>query len=311
MKKWIFSLALSCAAIPAFADSAPRTVITNSGERVTGSLISRSEKEIVIDSASLGTVTVSAANIQSVIGPDGQPEAYTPVADPGLFGTGILSGWTRSFEGGLTGTSGTTDSTAINAQFHADNDNESYRAVLGAWYFLTRDNDSSSTNQTRVFGTYDKKINGGPWFVFGRAQYDNDSNQLWENRVSVFAGPGYEFVKHERYELLGRAGLGYTHEFGGNTPDDYDDSRFEALFGLDGKWTIDANQRVVWSSYYFPSLESLDQGRIVSGIAYEADLWRAKGLGFRTGVEHTYEFKTPGDDEHNNYKYFANIRLKM
>ncbi len=313
MKKFVFSLAIAAISVPmvASADDAPRTVITKSGERVTGSVVSRSEKEIVIDSTTMGTVTVGAANIDNDIGPDGKTEAYTPVADPGLWGTGILAGWTRQFEGGLTGTSGTTDSTAINAQFRANIDNDEYRSTLGAWYFLTTDNSSTSVNQTRVWGSYDKKIDGGPWFVFGRAQYDNDSAQIWENRASAFAGPGYEFIKKDNYEMIGRAGLGYTHEFGGNTPDDYDDSRFEALIGLDGKWTIDPNQSVNYSIYYFPSLESFDQGRVVSSLAYQADLWKAKGMGFRTGVEHTYEFITPGDDEHNNFKYFANIVMKM
>lgn len=295
----------------ASADDAPRTVITKSGERVTGTVVSRSEKEIVIDSASLGTVTVGAGNIDTVVGPDGKPEAFTPVADPGIGGTGIFSGWTRQLEGGLTGTQGTTDANSINIQFNANIDNESYRSWIGAWWFYTADNDSTSVNQTRVFGSYDKKIDGGPWFVFGRAQYDNDSVQLWENRISVFGGPGYEFIKNDKYELLGRVGLGYTHEFGGDTPSDYDDSRFEALIGIDGKWTIDPNQNIVYSVYYYPSLEDLDQGRVVSAIAYQADLWKAKGLGFRTGIEHTYEFITPGDDEHNNFKYFANILMKL
>lgn len=317
MKKIAWACVAALLAVPAIAsaaDSAPRTVILKTGERVTGTVVSRTEKDIVIDSTGMGTVTVTAGNIESVIGPDGKVEVYDPstaVPDPGLFGTGILSGWTRQFELGVTGTAGTTDSTAVNAQFNATTDNESYRSTLGAWYFLTTDNTSTSRNQTRVFGTYDKKIDGGPWFVFGRAQYDNDSLQLWENRVSLFAGPGYEFIKKDNYELIGRAGLGYTHEFGGNTPSDYDDSRFEALIGIDGKWVIDSNQTFNYSCYYYPSLESLDYGRIVSTAWYQADLNKSQGIAFKAGVEHTYEFITPGDDQHNNYKYFMNLVMKL
>lgn len=311
MKKTAFSLALLALALPALADEAPRTVVTKTGERVTGSVVSRSEKEIVIDSSAMGTVTVAAANIDTVIGPDGKSEAYTAVADPGLFGTGILSGWTRSFEAGAAGAEGTTDSVSLNAMFNALNDNSDYRAAFGAWYFLSSNNDTTSRNQTRVFGTYDKKIDGGPWFVFGRAQYDNDSLMLWENRVSAFAGPGYEFIKRDNYEMIGRAGLGYTHEFGGNTPDDYDDSRFEALIGIDGKWTIDPNQSFVYSSYFYPSLEDISYGRLVSSLGYIADLSKKDGLAFHAGVEHSYDFISAGEDDHNNWKYFANIVLKM
>ncbi len=301
---------LSASAI-ASADNAPRTVITKSGERVTGSVISRSEKEIVIDSATMGTVAVSAANVDQVVGPDGKAEPYTPVADPGLWGTGLLSGWKRSLEAGVSGVEGTTDSVSLNAMFNANVDNDEYLASFGAWYFLTSDNNGTSRNQTRVFGDYGKKIDGGPWFIWGRGQYDNDSLALWENRVSGFAGPGYEFIKKDTYELTGRAGLGYTHEFGGNTPDGYDDSRFEALIGVDGKWIIDANQSLVYSSYYYPSLENFSYGRVISTIGYLADLSKKDGLAFHAGMEHDYDFITPGDDDHNNWKYFANIVLKM
>ena len=313
MKMIVLAIAAAIVAVPAIAsaDDAPRTVVTKSGERVTGSVVSRSEKEIVIDSAAMGTVTIGAANIDNVVGPDGKAEPYTPVADPGLWGTGILSGWSRQFELGVNGTAGTTDSAAINAQFLATTDNDDYRSTFGAWHFLSTDNNSTSRNQTRVFGTYDKKIDGGPWFVFGRLQYDNDSNMIWENRVSGFAGPGYEFVKTDTYELIGRVGVGYTHEFGGNTPDDYDDSRFEALIGFDGKWKIDSNQSFSYGSYYYPSLENFDQGRVVSYLGYQADLSKSKGLGFHTGIEHTYEFSTPGEDEHNTLRYYMNLVMKM
>jgi putative salt-induced outer membrane protein YdiY len=305
-------IAAAVAALPVVAMAAPHTVKLTTGEQVTGEILSRSEKEIVIDSAGVGAVTIGAGKIANVIGPDGKEAPYVPVKDAGLFGTGILAGWDRQLEVGALGTSGTTDSAAINAQFNANTDNSDYRSAFGAWFFYNTDNGGTSRNQTRVFVTYDKKIDGGPWFVFGRAQYDNDSLTLWENRASVFFGPGYEFVKKDNYELIGRAGLGYTHEFGGDTPSDYDDSRFEALIGFDGKWKIDGNSSFSYGSYYYPSLEQFpEDGRVVSYAAYMIDLNKARGLAFKIGAEHTHEFSTPGDDEHNNWKYYANLVMKM
>lgn len=297
-------------------DALPHSIVLKSGERVTGRIVSRDENEIVVASDGLGVVTVKQSNVAEVINPTGQAETKAEqveaAKDEGLFRTGFLRDWDRQIELGLTGTTGTTDSAAFNAQFNASEDNDSYRATFGAWYFLTKTNATIDRNQTRVFGTFDKRLDGGPWFVFARGQYDNDSLQLWENRVSGFAGPGYEFIKTERVELLGRIGLGYTHEFGGNTPSDYDDSRFEALVGVDYKWVIDPTQSIVASSYLTPSLDDITgEGRVVSNLAYQVDLNKAHGFGVRMGVEHSYDFKTPGDDSHNNFKYFVNLLMKL
>lgn len=295
-------------------DALPRSLQLKSGERVTGVITSRTADAITIDSQTLGTVTLKRDLIDQVIGADGKPEGFVeppPPVDRGLFKTGIFSGWTRQFEAGLTGTSGTSDSLALDAQFSASTDNPRYRATLSAFYFFTHDGGAITRNQSRVLGTVDKRIHGGPWFIFGRGQYDNDSLQNFENRISAFGGPGYEFVRNAKYELLGRVGLGETFEFGGTFADDYDRTRFEALVGIDAKWVIDPTQSIVGSFYYYPTLEDLDYGRFVTTAAYQIDLNASKGIAFKAGIEHTNELRTAGDDEHNNFKFFTNIVFKL
>jgi hypothetical protein len=296
------------------SDGLPRTLQLKSGERVTGIVRSQNADAVVIESATLGMVTLKPDAIDKIIGPDGkvegEVEAIAP-ADGGLFGTGLLKGWTRQLQAGVSGTSGTHDSAAFNVQVGASIDDERYRSVIGAYNFFSKDGSDTTRNETRVFGTFDKRLDDGPWFVFGKAQYDNDALQNWENRASVFGGPGYEFVRNPKYELLGRVGLGYTYEFGGDYPDGYDRARLEALVGLDGKWIIDTTQSLVGSVYYYPTLEDFSYGRIVTTAAYQIDLNATKGLAFRIGFEETNEFRTAGDDEHNNWKYFTNIVLKL
>ena len=296
------------------SDDLPRTLQLKSGERVTGIVRSRNADAIIIESATLGRVTLKPDAIEKIIGPDGkvegEVEAIAPV-DVGLFGTGMLRGWKRQLEAGLSGTSGTTDTIAFNVQLNAAVDNERYRSAIGAYHFLTQDTGETTRNETRVFGSYDKRIDGGPWFVFGKAQYDNDALQNWENRASLFGGPGYEFVRNPKYEVLGRFGLGYTYEFGGTYADGYDRSRLEALLGFDAKWIINPTQSLVGSVYYYPTLEDFSYGRAVTTAAYQIDLNATKGIAFKVGIEHTNEFRTAGDDEHNNWKYFTNIVLKL
>ena len=129
---------------------------------------------------------------------------------------------------------------------------------------------------------------------------------------AVQRGPGYEFIKNEKYTLLGRVGVGYTEEFGGTYPDGYDQGRVEALVGVDAKWNINATSNFVLSIYYTPSIEDfMAEGRVVTTLAYQADFASYRGLGLKLGLEHDYEFRTPGDDEHNDFKYFANLVWKL
>lgn len=317
----------------------PASVVTlRTGERVAGTIVERDAERVVVESRALGRVTIVAAEVESIahtplaVAAATQPAAppgdavagdLTPVSplstapppppgDRGLFGTGVLKDWARQVELGFSGASGTTDSISINTQANASINNDVYRSTLGASYFFDESDGTVGRNQTRVFGTVDRRLGGGPWFVFGRSQYDNDSLQNWENRISVYGGPGYEFYKRPEFELLGRVGVGYTTEFGGTYPDGYDYNRVEALVGLDGKWKINATSGLVFSSYYTPSIEDfMAEGRVVTTFAYQADFATYRGLGFKTGFEHAYEFRTAGDDEHNNWKYFANLVFKL
>lgn len=345
-------LILTLAGAPCFAQSAlspadpstvpatqPVAIVTlKTGERVAGTIVERSDATVVVDSRTLGRVTIANAEVESIADTPREVIASTrpaadrndavagdivpvsplstapppPPGDRGLFGTGFLTGWARQVELGFSGASGVNDAISLNVQANASISNDLYRATIGSFYFYDNSNGTVGRDQARAFGTVDRRLDGGPYFVFGRAQYDYDGQQNWRNRASVYGGPGYEFYKTPVFELLGRVGVGYTFEFGGDIPGDYDETRLEALVGVDGKWTIDPKSSLVFSSYYTPSIERFgEEGRVVTTFAYQADLATYRGMAFKTGIEHAYEFRTPGDDEHNNWKYFANLVLKL
>lgn len=236
------------------------------------------------------------------------PAAEVPEVEPGLFGTEFLAGWTKRFELGLAGSGGNTESLAFNTGLTFNTDRDGYRAEIGGRYFLSSNDGDRSRNEVRVYGTYDKKFEGTPWFVFGRVQYDYDEFQAWENRVSVFVGPGYEFVKKEKYELIGRVGIGVAQDFGNEATDEF---RVEALIGVDGKWKVADNQALTYSIYYFPSLSDFNDGRTLTQLGYLIDLNTAKGISLKLGLEHEYEQRTADSAEHNDWKYFVNLLVRF
>jgi putative salt-induced outer membrane protein YdiY len=231
-----------------------------------------------------------------------------PAVEPGLLGTEFMAGWTKQFELGLAGSGGNTDSLAFNSALTFSTDKDGYRAELGARYFLTTNDGDRNRNEVRVYGTYDKKFEGSPWFVFGRVQYDYDEFQAWENRASAFFGPGYEFVKKENYELIGRVGLGVAQDFGNDATDEF---RVEALLGIDGKWKVTEGQEFTYSIYYFPSLSDFADGRTLTQLGYLIALNEAKGISLRLGLEHEYEQRTANSSDHNDWKYFVNLLVKF
>lgn len=243
-----------------------------------------------------------------LVGTTGIAHAQDAAKHPGLFGTSILDGWSKEFDLGLVGTSGNSDSLSFNTGLKLGYNSEKYRSELGARYFLSNNNGDKTRNEARVYGNVDWTFPGSRWFLFTRAQYDYDEFQAWENRASFYFGPGYELIKKDNYELIGRAGVGFTQEFGN---EDADDFRVEAFLGLDGKWKVADNQNVIYTLYYYPSLEDNDDGRTIATIAYDIAINQAKGINLRLGLEHEYEFRTLDDSKHSDWKYFANILVKF
>ncbi|MFT3787457.1 MAG: DUF481 domain-containing protein [Tepidisphaeraceae bacterium] len=303
--------AVTLTAIPALAlaqSAAPVTVKLKTGETLTGQFVERGKTSAVFHSDSVGDVTIPAAQIDSVNG-----AAYVPTSSPGMFGSDFLPGWTHSFDLGLNGQNGSTESLALNTgiDFATTDEITDYRSKFGARYWLTNSDGNKSQNAFRAYANYDKYLPSvdPKFFVFGYGQYDFDEFQSFENRISVFAGPGYDFVKKDDYTMSGRVGFGVTDDFGDPATDDF---RFELMAGVDGKWNIEGDKQfMTYSIYYFPSLEDFNDGRIVTQVAYNAAIDRAKGIYLKAFGEHKYEFRTADTTDHNNWKYGLNILVKF
>jgi len=300
------------AAVPSLAlaqDRAPRTVKLTTGEQVTGKVIQQTDTKIVVDSAGFGTVTIDRAKVAEVIGPTGQAEAYTFVGEPGVFGTDILAGYSKVFEFGLNGQSGNSETINLNAGLTFTQESKQFRTQFNANYFLSVSDGDKVRNEVNVLGNRDWFFaNNDRFFIFATAGYQLNEFTSWYQRVYGYAGPGYDFVKEPNWTLTGRLGIGAAQDFGDEATDDF---RIEAFLGVDTKYDIDALQSITFSSYLYPSLEDIADGRWVNTVAYVADINRAKGIALKLGGSNEYLFRTLDDSNHNTWKYFANILVKF
>ena len=233
-----------------------------------------------------------------------------PAVEESEESTGFWSGWTRSAELGISGSSGNTDEFDLRAIFQTERETDTLRTLLRARYLYGEEDGSASENEWLVRGENDWLFPGERYFVFSFAQYEFDEFEDWDTRLQVFAGGGYDIMSerslleggNDRASLKGRVGAGVTREFG----TDDDEFRPEALIGLDFVWEINERQTFGAGTEVFPALDDFGELRAVSYANYDILLSDENDLRLRLGVEHEYDSNTDDADE-NDLKYFLTI----
>lgn len=320
------------AAGPLVAD----TVHLTNGDTLSGVVVEQAGGMVVLDHPLLGPITLPAAQVASItptpapppveaasaaVEPDqgAAPQPQTPPGPPaiattpqtapppiapverGLLGTGLFAGWDSSFAAGFTGSSGNSDTLAINAQFKTKYEDKRDRWLWDTTYFLSEDDGEKSRNEFKSQLTKDWLIPESPWFYFAQATYEYDQFQDWKHRASGFGGVGYTFVNTDKLEFNGRLGAGLTKEFSGGR-----DLTPEALVGATlVRYKITPNQNLTGSLTVYPSLSQPGEYRSVAGIEYQVAIDHADGLSLKLGIENEYESETSGDAKHNDLKYYG------
>lgn len=220
------------------------------------------------------------------------------------------SGWTRTGELGISGSSGNTDEFDLRAVFQTQRETENLRTLFRARYLYGEEDGSASENEWLMRGENDWLFPGERYFIFSFGVYEFDEFEDWDTRLQLFAGGGYDFFKdrallengQDRASLKGRVGAGVVREFG----TDDDEWRPEGLLGLDFEWQIKENQKFAAGTEVFPSLNDFGELRAVSYANYDIRLSEENDLTLRLGIEHEYDSNTDDADE-NDLKYFITI----
>jgi putative salt-induced outer membrane protein YdiY len=310
---------------------ADRVTLTN-GDVLTGTVVSRDQDQVVIEHAVLGAVTIPMAQVAAIAvageaaapgaeaavaevkaqAAEGAPVAPVAAADaateidaptPGLFGTNFLAGWTRQLELGATGSEGNTEELSLRAALNLDYEDDRDRWKISGLYYRSESANITTRNEFTGEIVKDWLIPDEDYFFFATAKYEYDQFQAWENRVSGFAGVGYQFHKDDKWDLLGRVGFGGNYEFG-----DVNDFTPEALLGLEYNLRIKDGQ--VFSAYttFFPALDPFfGEFRNLTGVAYTLEIDRNAGLALKLGLENEYESDVEPGEKHNDLKYFVSL----
>lgn len=282
----------------------------STGEVLSGELIDVTPSRVIFEHSLLGELSVPLEEVKRVRTddqddvmltppPDGSEEAdFLATEEEGFFGQ-----WEGSLSVGFSGSEGDTRTNNFNTQFRAAHEDEQHRWLIDAGYFYGRNNGEASENEFRSELTKDWLLPESRWLVFAKGSYEFDHFQSWRHRFGGYGGLGYEFIKEEDLELIGRIGAGGIYELRGGrkfTP--------EALLGASLlRWDITENQTLTGSLTLYPNLEDAGAYRLNAAAEWVVQVSEVDGLSVKLGVDNRYESDPLPDSRRNNFKYYGAV----
>ncbi len=155
--------------------------------------------------------------------------------------------------------------------------------------------------------TYDRFLNPTKWLWFGKAQYQYDVNQGWENRIQAWGGIGYRFYEDPKgFSLTGKLGLGATHEFGSS---DITEPNGYAEIAL--AWQISDRQKLNLSSYISPDLANIENFFVQTRLEWSMKLDIFSGLSLVAGLRDDYQSQPANNATGNDFRGYAGLKLEF
>lgn len=211
--------------------------------------------------------------------------------------------WKGRAEFGLKGESGNTDRLNVQGRVTTTRETEADRLTL----YLRGEYETQEGNRTAnevIGGTrYERDLNDR-LFAFARLELEYDEFEDLDLRSILSGGLGYFFIRSDRQELKGRAGLGYTHEsFSDGTRTD----NLVAEFGYDYRLDIRKWLRYTSDFTYYLPLTEVNDWRFTAENAGEIPIGDTEAWKLRFGVHNDYDNAPQPGVESLDTMYFTSL----
>lgn len=227
----------------------------------------------------------------------------------GFMGTGWFKDWDSSIELGLRGSSGQSNNANFRTAFNALYEDDAHRWKFKSFYIIDSEDDVVGENKANATLVKDWFFPETKWFAFAAGTYDWDQFRDWKHRLQFSVGPGYQFIKTDRWEFSGRVGGTAVLEIDKRiedvgTPVGYREENvwgFEALIGVDLTWHITAKQQFTFSNYFYPSVTDSGHFRNLTNIDWKHDIDWFEGLAIKFNIRNEYDTSEsiPNDFNYN------------
>jgi putative salt-induced outer membrane protein YdiY len=283
-------LALALLALSTASAAQGETIKLRNGDRVSGEVVERTDRRLVIEHPVLGRLEVPVEELE----PDSSVR-------PGLFGTQLLRGWVRRFDVGFSGSEGNTVESNVRVGLGMDYEDERHRWHVAGHYLRNTSDDETDDHQAHLQIDKDWRFKNSRWFFGSGGRFDWDRFEDWTYRASLYGAPGYEFFHSDTFQVRGLLGMAVTREFEsgrGTSP--------EGLLAWRLKWVPAEGHAVSAQVAYLPDLDDRGEWRVLSKADYTLTLSQEKGLAFKVGVTEEYDSNST-DAERNDFKYFGSL----
>jgi len=172
-------------------------------------------------------------------------------------------------------------------------------------YFYGEVEQIKSTNKLSTGAINDWRLPQTRFMIFGLIRYDYNEFESWEQRIAGHGGLACYLVELKNFELLLRAGVGASQEFGS------EEEKFkkEGILGIELAWLVAPGQKLSASHYYYPDLDRGGEFRMASQVRFEARINSGLALSLGAQNEH-YSHVEPGF-KHNDFKYYTALLLSF
>lgn len=259
------------------------------GEDGTVVIPSKGAPDEMVPATQAGAVVAAGAASESEASPEPEPEPKPK--------------WKQRAEFAFSLNDGNTESSNLRLEYKAIREAEIDKLTFDAAYYRQTDQGSTSENRLRAEGNYDRDIPETRWLWFVNGRYEWDQFESWDHRVGLSGGVGYRAIDREDIELILRAGVGFTREFGS----DRNELIPEGLFGYDFRWDLDDRQGLESTFRYYPDLSDLGEFRTVTTLGWHYALDIKDGLELTAGLLHEYQSEVDAGIEQSDLRLYAGV----
>lgn len=299
---------LALASAPAFAEH----IMLKNGDRLTGTVLSRSEETVEIETTYAGVIKISASMVDAITPEpeaggatstrpettvariDEKPAASPKPAQasekalepmPRLFGGrffGLFGGWSGNANIGYNYSSGNSKTATLTTGLRAvkAGTDEKLTVYARSLWHTSRNSGVAVTTSNAVWGggRYDRNINDR-MFGFGSYDFERDRPKKLHFRSIVGGGFGHHTIKNDNTELdvLVGAAWNRTWQAGDNsdTP--------EALAGTSFKHKFNGRLKFQETFTFYQNVTDKDEYRFIFDSTLSADVTKRVGVYFTVG----------------------------
>jgi putative salt-induced outer membrane protein YdiY len=215
----------------------------------------------------------------------------------------FFSGWKGNVELGANGSAGNSENLSIRGGIGGKRVTEHMETTAKLDYGYANNDGKKTKSRGQFEARNDWFLKDSKWSIFALGRIEYDELQDWDWRLSAFVGPGYTFIKNEKYLLRGRVGAGVTKEIGGSR----NELIPEGLVGADFDWQITKNTKFFSTAEVYPSLQDFSEYRALARAGIEVLLDESAKLTLKLGVEDRYQSEPGPSKKKNDVDYFAVI----